>query len=911
MAHKALLRKNLWLVGSLLQILILQPINAQSYRDSESQNIRIDPEWVKTYEAGDFIWAYDVVADRDGNTYSTGYFKRNLKIAERKWIEPTTPCYSRCPDTYFIMKHDSNGNLIWVNYGNGNSRPARVAIDHSGYIWVVGNDYGTSTEFTSIDENPVKLQKPEGTATAVFALRYTPQGNLINAFMVPGSGNFDVNDLRIDEKGSYILAGSYQFRNYDNRSEVRRSFLVMKFNPDFSPAWELRGDTIGQSNLQSAYSDLDGNIYLTGGFNKQIRLGTKGFSTKGYDAIAFAMKISPKGKIEWALDSLGAFRIGAGKGIVCDDKGNAFLITTSGYSITVLSKINKKGRLEWSHTIKGKASNYHERLLIDEQNDLYLCGEGYGTTFNSFKTEPLSYKTVGGTDFYFAKYNGNGDLIWLKAGGGKGTDYCKSITLSQGKLIAFGWFGGEMGFRDTLLKSRSGYVFWLAQFDQKTLESNDILAPKPLSVTKQNLTDTLFDEEQCTCSHYREPKKTVFFPSLEPIASYDEFKIITGWQLLDRTGFNMLFFRDLQHSTGGNPAFYSLKIMAFRQPVRLINQVNTFGINLTPCTNDPGIFELPIAVQYEHPIKRHDPDFDLASFDHTAKAYLAAFLSIAGTEEEELKEYGLYEQAMSAVAQNDLGLLEEVFMSVSSDMSLDIIKGMINPSVRATFDITRMGIDISPSIIRKWDVKKNKPATDPLGFPAATNILARVASLEYSYADGIIPDLISVCASASEISNTGMLINFSEAVLFSTPMQYPDLIDFNHYPFFMSNYNSGNWGEEPSPESEYKMDAEISQFTGLYLTVAQLDIPLRNRIVRATGERILINNNFIAGAMIIPAEDATEFNSVILKVKIKTNDDEIVISLAELEEYFHLIGIRDVLLHMQEGSLVVVFRKQQ
>ncbi|MFO7656773.1 MAG: hypothetical protein R6W78_06875, partial [Bacteroidales bacterium] len=95
----------------------------------ESANVRMDPEWVQTYEAGGFSWAYDILADVYGNTYSTGYFSRYLKLDDEKSIEPTTKCSARCPDTYFLMKHDPLGNLLWVRYGNGNSRPARLALD--------------------------------------------------------------------------------------------------------------------------------------------------------------------------------------------------------------------------------------------------------------------------------------------------------------------------------------------------------------------------------------------------------------------------------------------------------------------------------------------------------------------------------------------------------------------------------------------------------------------------------------------------------------------------------------------------------------------------------------------------------------------------------------------------------------
>jgi hypothetical protein len=592
------------LIVMLVITLISKQLTAQISDDNKAIDLGVDPEWVSIYEAGDFIWAYDIAVDAAGNTYSTGYFQRNLKVGEKTWIEPTSKCYSRCPDTYFLMKHDPDGNLLWVRHGNGNSRPARIAFDRQGVIWVVGNDYGSATEFTTTDERLIKLSKDIESATQVFALGYSPDGDLIYAWMVPGSEHFDVNDFCIDPKGNFYLAGSYQFRNYEKHYEVRRSFAVMKFNPNFSLAWQLRGDTIGQSHLQSICTDHKGNVIVTGGFSNRVTFGKSGFTTQGYDGIAFLLKLDSGGDIIWALDSLGSFKIGSGRSVVCDPKGDIYAVTTSPYSTTVLSGITSKGKIKWSHTIKGKGTNYHERLITDGKDRIYLTGEGYGGTFESFRSPSLTYQSSGGTDFYFAAYSTKGDLLWLRSGGGKGTDYCKGISIASGKLYAFGWFGGEMAFRDTVVKGRSGYIFWIGRFDLWQMQQTEALSKKQHLAMQA---DTLFDWSRCTCHSANLNQATVFFPRLESLVSRHDFYEITGWHLAGMdTSFNTLFFRDLQYATSYNSGFYSLRAIRFRSPIQFMHPRNTYGINFTPCTNNLQRFELPVALSYQ---KTTEPEY--------------------------------------------------------------------------------------------------------------------------------------------------------------------------------------------------------------------------------------------------------------------------------------------------------------
>lgn len=846
----------LCLIMVLISGLMGVPLNSFG-QESESMNVRMDPQWVKTYEAGGFSWAYDIVADKDGNTYSTGYFQRNLKISAGKWIEPKSVCHSSCPDTYFLMKHDAEGNFLWIRYGIGRSRPARLALDKHGDVWVAGNDYGSETGFTTSDGPEIRLKKEVSASTGAFALRYNPDGDLLNAFMIPGGENFDVNDLTIDQAGNFIVAGSYQFRNHEKKYEVRRSFLLMKFKPDFSLVWELRGDTIGQSNLQGVCVDRQGNVFATGGYNHQFRLSNKTLKTSGHDAIAIAFKISPKGKMLWIRDSLGSFTRGAGRGIVCDEHGDVFLMTNTPYSINLISKFHRNGSLIWSHTVKGKSSNYFEKLLIDRNGNLYLCGFGYGTSFSTTEGESLTYRSVGGTDPFIVCYNSQGELQWLRAFGGKGTDYLKAIAISEGKLHAFGWFGGAMSFRDTVLSSGSGYVFWQAKFDLGLMSRMDLSPPVPAVVTA--VPDTVFDMQNCTCARKHEARTTVFFPSMESLLSYDQFRQLTLWRsTAPEYSFRSLFYRNFQFSTGHQSGFYSLIAIGFRKPITFEHPNRSFAINLTPCTHNLHRYEVPLTVFIEHRTSFSESDDE----DETA------------------------------------------------EQSTEIVERTID--LRANFSARYIGIELSHDLIRPWNKRTGLPVTDSTGLQIPYTVLVETPrGFTFASNAGLRIETGSVCAPLAEITHTGCLFSFSTLELVTEATTAP-LFNYPDYPFFNIDQRWRYTDASYPDHDAAKYDTLLTRFTGLFISEAHFEIPVRDQMVQGVGQNILLNNHFVSGIILLPGKVQDElFPGGPLSVALKTEAGSLTVTLQELAAIFYGMGFQDILIHPGKEDIVVQFRKMK
>jgi hypothetical protein len=119
---------------------------------------------------------------------------------------------------------------------------------------------------------------------------------------------------------------------------------------------------------------------------------------------------------------------------ICTDySGNVFAIGTNQgmatYNSTFLDtgsfiiKYDTYGNFIWAHEIDGSPRSIH----CDEAGNLYVLGNFYeDITFGS-----AVFYVNGPCDFFLAKFNPSGSLIWAKAFGGTGNDFAADFALDK------------------------------------------------------------------------------------------------------------------------------------------------------------------------------------------------------------------------------------------------------------------------------------------------------------------------------------------------------------------------------------------------------------------------------------------------------------------------------------------------
>jgi len=411
-----------------------------------------DNEWNVKYETGEYAWASDVVVDKSGNSYATGFFQQNIVLGNDTF-NPGTTCYSRCPDTYMLMKHDARGKLLWIRYGIGSARPYKLALDSKGFIYTVGSVFGEELHFTSSGTMKVKLDRPIN-SSGIFICKYDGGGTLIKSKFLLSDLAETPGDFVLDAKNNIYIGGSYDFRTSDTRPSVRKRYVLQKLDANWELQWKHFGDTIGQSSIAALCLDKSNNLYVTGYYNYYMDIGDKVLNRQNQapnqnKPNIFLARFDEKGQCAWAIDSVGIVGLlGTGKSLACDKKGNVYVAANTELSYSFLSKFSKNGELIWWKSIES-----HHAIAITSiranGKDIYVSGEGNYGLFEATEFGEKSFHSKGGLDYFLVRYNKDGQCLWLTSGGGTGDDHCKSIALYKKNLLAFGWL------------DRS---FWLAKF---------------------------------------------------------------------------------------------------------------------------------------------------------------------------------------------------------------------------------------------------------------------------------------------------------------------------------------------------------------------------------------------------------------------------------------------------------------
>jgi len=157
--------------------------------------------------------AYDRVTgisvDVNGNVLITGYFNSS-SIAFGTTTLTNTDIMGTTPDI-FIVKYDSNGNLLWAKSAGGTGGMSfdegnAISTDVNGNVLVTGRfgssslTFGTTT-LTNADNT--------GNTDDIFVVKFNQNGNVVWAKSIGGS-NVDIgNSIAADVSGNVLVTGPF------------------------------------------------------------------------------------------------------------------------------------------------------------------------------------------------------------------------------------------------------------------------------------------------------------------------------------------------------------------------------------------------------------------------------------------------------------------------------------------------------------------------------------------------------------------------------------------------------------------------------------------------------------------------------------------------------------------------------
>ncbi len=924
------------------------------YHDIESNHSRVDPEWIAGFSSGGFCWAYDIIADKDGNTYSTGYFKRYLSV-EADSLSIVPDCKNRydCSEHLFLIKRNPAGKILWTIHTLGNCRPQSLLLDPKGNLLLLGLQQSTTITYHRGDSLIHTQNGSQG--HDIFLCRIDTSGQILKSQLLTPEGKSEYpGSMVTDHEGNLYIGGVRNYRTKRDPSYVQRSYLLMKLDKDWKTDWVMHGDTLGQSQINGIAIHKN-RLYAVGSFSREVSFGqgdTLRYSRE--DQIPFVSGWKLNGKNLWAKDSVGPFRSAVMSHVVCDRKGNVFAWGGSSYSYSMLARFSHDGELIWTRSQRGKASIYCEKMRIDDQDRLYLGGEGYGSVFESNGNREFSFKGVGGTDPFLASYNTEGELLWMKAYGGKGTDYCKSFCISDSTLHTFGWSNNHMNFHRKVSRANSGYAFYQAAFSLALLEkdrSQEIMEkPEPPKPEFPHIS-----RSDCSCEGKPGPKIS-FAQRIVDLLEYPEFQKATGWSALPGdSSYEHIFFHRLQNSTSYSSSFYSMNLIGFR-PAQLLAPDSAFVLSLFNCPTEDRKQLQEFTLNYEYPMRRYQHGYTPDNFDHSAEAYLDILRTVFHVDDREFLlealfdnpywEYGQLQDSILAkygwdfsnsrepedmvaalidsletnsiecnrflldllilqspdrhpVTPTETRYLEDLFFR--HHVRLEQIDLLVYPAFRAQFSEAVIRVRSTGNLLREWDPIRSVPVKDENNRYIPASFLLHCKNLEYNSREGFSYELKNSCFRRALIGETGVLMD-AENVRMLTGLKEERGV--SAYSYQLRNADSSI--RIISPESRPRQDIKPQkEFRGLEIGECRLFLDFMDQKLAVKGTHFAIAPHFLTGTILLEAVPLQNDDYGQTRDTLEINGEPLIVSIEDIEAEFRAMGFHRVRAYYLNGTLQV------
>jgi Ca2+-binding RTX toxin-like protein len=393
------------------------------YKPTLNGNLELD--WIRQLGSTGSDEAWGVAVDSAGNVYITGYTDGSI---------PTQPNTNKGGVDAFIAKYAPNGTRLWVRQlgttKDKNEYAYRITLDGAGNPYITGDTNGTIGGNNLGDED-------------VFIAKYDTNGNLLSTSGFGTAGKDRARGIVSDRSGN-IYVGGFTTGSLGGPNSGGGDIFLAKI--DTSPAPPEFKKQLGSSSDDYGYGiagDSAGNIYITGETDGSLK---QGVSPGVRDA--FIAKYGPDGKLLWIdqLGSTGDWDIA--RGIVSDSAGNLYITgvtssslegTNQGSFDAFIAKYDQNGNRLWVRQFGGNHSEDSKGITSDSKGNVYVTG------YTESSLEPGA--NPGGTDAFIAKYAANGAQIWVRQlGTSDRSDHAFGITSdSADNVYITGYTKGSLG----------------------------------------------------------------------------------------------------------------------------------------------------------------------------------------------------------------------------------------------------------------------------------------------------------------------------------------------------------------------------------------------------------------------------------------------------------------------------------
>ncbi len=382
---------------------------ATGYTTATSQAVTVTVITGWTRQAGvtnKSVVGYGISLDAAGNSYVTGASPGDGGSSTRN---------------YFIMKFDNAGMLVWSRVGGafgGETYGRSITTDSLGNSYVVGEtNHAITDAITGVQTGNFDF----------FIAKYDSSGTRTWVKQAGVSGGDSVAlGVSMDSSGNAYITG-YTTRAFSGQMQHgAEDYFIAKYDSSGNQVWikQVGGADTGNDVTEGKgiSADANGNSYITGitnvGISGQTEMGFGDYFIAKYDTV---------GNLLWTKQVGGSSSTQTnGYGISSDSSGNSYITgsTTGGISGQTqigntdyfVAKYDSDGNLKWTKQTAGSAAGsgaYGLGIRVDNNNNSYITG----VTTSSLAA---GLTQSGVADYFIAKYDASGTLVWTTQVGAAG-----------------------------------------------------------------------------------------------------------------------------------------------------------------------------------------------------------------------------------------------------------------------------------------------------------------------------------------------------------------------------------------------------------------------------------------------------------------------------------------------------------
>ena len=252
-----------------------------------------------------------------------------------------------------------------------------------------------------------------------------------------------------------------------NNNFYVEDIFIAKYDPNGNIIWVRKAGGSSYDEGNDIATDGAGNSYVTGPFRGTATFGNTQISSGGSSDI-FIAKYDANGNLLWVRKAGGTGE-DSGNDITIDNSGNCYMtgtfrstatfgttqIISSGAEDIFTAKYDANGNLLWVRKAGGTSNDFSNDISADNSENCYVTGTFKNTaTFGT--TQIIS---SGAEDIFTAKYDANGNLVWVNKTGATYSDFGYGISVdNSGNCYTTGSFGGTVSFGSIVLENGNGFI---------------------------------------------------------------------------------------------------------------------------------------------------------------------------------------------------------------------------------------------------------------------------------------------------------------------------------------------------------------------------------------------------------------------------------------------------------------------